>query len=167
MDTLLQTTVDFADFTGPLIGLPVSHVWKGYGSAIFLEFGALSEGRERRDGSLGNPKGEWTLMIEWSWRIEGKRLIWCGSWSDKDRWPRALERLKGATVASVQLFGRLPEIELTLSNRLHLLSMMTSEGNPEWSLRRQTSTGGVWLSVKSGRLTLEPGYKYPVIVAKA
>jgi hypothetical protein len=100
-------------------------------------------------------------MIEWSWRIEGKRLISCGSWSDEERRPRALARLKGATVASVKLFGRLPEIDLGLSNGLHVLSMMTSEGNPEWSLCRRTSTGNVWLSVESGRFKLEPGSKVP------
>jgi hypothetical protein len=152
-----RPAIDFDEFTASWIGLSVNHVWQGYGSAIFLEFGTLTEGRKRRNGSLGNPKGEWTLAIEWSWRIEGKRLIWCGSWSDEQRWPRALARLKGATAVSVRLFGRLPEIDLGLSNGLHLLSMTTSEGNPEWSLCRQTSAGSVWLSVKSGRLRLEPG----------
>ena len=31
----------------------------------------------RRDGSAGNPKGEMTLFIEWSWRIEESvDLVW-------------------------------------------------------------------------------------------
>jgi hypothetical protein len=102
-----------------------------------LEFGTLQEGRRRRDGSLGNPRGEWTLAIEWSWRIEGKRRIWCGSFSDRERWPKALEYLKGSTVVSVSLYGRLPEISLDLSNGLHLLSMMTAEGDPEWALTKR------------------------------
>jgi hypothetical protein len=75
-------------------------------------------------------------MIEWSWRIEGKRRIWCGSWSDGARWPRAFKRIEGARVVSVSLCGRLPEIELTLSNGLHVLSMMTAEGDPAWALTR-------------------------------
>jgi hypothetical protein len=65
-------------------------------------------------------------MIEWSWRVEGKRRIWCGTFSDGERWPRAFSRLEGANVASVTLYGRLPEIDLGLSNGLHLLSMMTA-----------------------------------------
>ena len=80
---------NFDSFAAPFIGLPVSHVWQGYGSAIFLEFGRTQTGR-RRDGSPGNPRGEWSLMIQWSWRIEGKRRIWCGSSSDRTRWPKHL-----------------------------------------------------------------------------
>jgi hypothetical protein len=128
----------FSDFTAVLPGLPVSLVWQGYGSAIFLEFGTLTANpRRRRDGSWRHPIGEWTLGIEWSWRIEGKRRIWCGSWSDKEKWPRFLAKLQGATVDSVSIFGRLPEISLDLSNGLHLLSMMTSEGDPSWWLTKR------------------------------
>jgi len=147
--------VDFDEFTAPLIGLPVSLIWRGYGSAIFLEFGPLNEGRKRRNGSIGNPKGEWTLMIEWGWRIEGKRRIWCGSWSDEERWPRALGCLQGKTITSLQLFDRIPEIDIGLSNGLHLLSMMTGEGDPQWGLGRRVPHGSTWLSVKSSRLVLK------------
>ena len=124
---------DFACFSSSLIGLPISHIWRGYGSAIFLEFGKLHP-RIRRNGSQGNPRGEWTLMIEWSWRIEGKRRVWCGSWSEEERWPGIFSKLEHAAVASVSLFGRLPEICLSLSNGLHVLSMMTAEGDPAWEL---------------------------------
>ncbi|WP_129219386.1 hypothetical protein [Lichenibacterium ramalinae] len=34
------------------IGMPVSHVWRGHGSALFIELGALAP-RTRRDGSRG------------------------------------------------------------------------------------------------------------------
>jgi hypothetical protein len=53
------------DFTARLIRLPVSHIWRGHGSALFLEFGLLQP-RTKRDGSLGFPEGEMSLMIEWS-----------------------------------------------------------------------------------------------------
>jgi len=69
-----------------LISMPVTHVWRGAGSALFLEFGALTQ-RMRRDGSAGNARGEVTLMIEWSWRIEAPDSILCGSWSDVLAWP--------------------------------------------------------------------------------
>ena len=71
----------FSEFTTPLLGLPVTHIWRGAGSAIFLEFGELHP-TTWRDGSTGNPKGEWAIMIEWSWRVEGRKSILCGSWSD-------------------------------------------------------------------------------------
>lgn len=159
MSTSSRSVPDFELFCKPLIGLPISHIWRGYGSAIFLEFG--TEPRTRRDGSPGNPLGEWTLMIEWSWRIEGKRLIWCGSWSDEERWPRAFNRLLGAKVEAVSLFGRLPKIDLKLTNGIHVVSMMTAEGDPEWGLINRKDNLSV--GVRLGRLVVEPSRKYPVV----
>lgn len=54
--------------------LPVSHVWRGHGSALFIELGELAPTR-RRDGSPGHSEGEIGLMVEWSWRIEDERSI--------------------------------------------------------------------------------------------
>jgi hypothetical protein len=142
---------EFELFSAPLIGLPISRVWQGFGSAIFLEFGRVQP-RRRPDGSPGSPHGEWTLMIEWSWRIEGKRRIWCGSWSDGARWPRAFRRIEGAKVVSVCLYGRLPEIELKCSNGLRVLSMMTAEGDPAWALTRNDERSAY---VRAGQLHLE------------
>src|SRR5580658_5239619 len=133
---------EYATFSAPVIGLPISRVWQGYGSAIFFEFGRIQPSR-RLDGSPGSPRGEWTLMIEWSWRIEGKRRIWCGSWSDGERWPRAFARLQNQAVSSISLIGRLPEIDLTLANGLHVVSMMTAEGNPAWSLMQRRDAASI------------------------
>jgi len=146
---------DFSEFSFPLVGLKVNHVWQGYGSAVFVEFGNLQEGRVRRDGSLGIPRGEWTLAIEGGWRIEGKRRIWCGSFSDRDRWPKALECLKASIVVSVSLYGRLPEIALDLSNGLHLLSMMTAEGDPEWALTKRVGEISTSICTVAGRLRID------------
>ena len=54
--------IDPAPFLVALRGEPVTHAWRGYGSAIFLEFGALRE-RPRRDGTPGSPEGDLGLMI--------------------------------------------------------------------------------------------------------
>lgn len=145
---------DFDVFTASLIELPVSRIWQGYGSAIFLEFGRLHSTR-MRDGQPGSPRGEWSLMIEWSWRIEGKRRIWCGSWSDGERWPRAFARLQNASVASVALVGRLHEIDLGLTNGLHLVSMMTAEGDPAWALIKRADGDSRSIAVRAGRLYFE------------
>jgi hypothetical protein len=145
---------DFGLFASPLIGLPVNRIWQGYGSAIFVEFGKLHS-TITREGRPGSPRGEWTLFIEWSWRIEGKRRIWCGSWSDGARWPRAFARLHGQPVTSIQLLGRLPEIYLGFGNGLHLASMMTAEGDPAWSLSRRQDYASVSVGVRAGRLILD------------
>jgi hypothetical protein len=145
---------NFEVFVGPLIGKPVTHIWQGYGSAIFVEFGVL-QSRKKRDGQPGSPRGEWTLMIEWSWRVEGKRRIWCGSWSDSERWLRAFSRLQSRTVASISLNGRLPEIDLGLDNGLHLLSMMTAEGDPAWALSKWQDGESISVRVAAGRLAFD------------
>jgi hypothetical protein len=144
----------FAEFANPLLGKQVSRIWQGYGSAIFVEFGRL-QSRTKRDGQPGSPRGEWTLMIQWSWRVEGKRRIWCGSWSDGERWPRAFARLQGTKVASISLQGRLPEIDLGLDNGLHLVSMMTAEGDPEWGLSKRVDGESTSVRVLAGRLVFD------------
>ncbi len=151
-----EQQVLFEAFALPLRGLPVSHAWQGHGSAIFLEFGAVAPSTwVRQDGSHGNPIGEMGLMIQWSWRIEGKRSILCGSWADGRRWLRALACLTKTSVASVALFGRLPEIDLTLSSGVHVVSFMTAHGDPEWTLFDRRGGGSRSLHARRGRLCVE------------
>jgi hypothetical protein len=145
----------FVEMTTGLVGIPVTHIWRGYGSAIFIELGELKPGRLLRNGTPGNPKGPFGLKIEWSWRIEGKRRIWCGSWSDEAGWPRAFRRLLGSTVSSISLFGRLPEIDMRLSNGLHIVSMMTAEGDPQWVLSERGKPGHAFM-IRAGRLQMQP-----------
>jgi hypothetical protein len=155
MNRVVISLAEFETFTRPLLGLPISHIWNGYGSAIFFEFGLLNPSfRRRRDGSHGNPTGEFTLMIEWSWRIEGKRRIWCGSWSDEERWGRMFLKLQNARVAAVSLTGRLPEIDIALDNGLHVVSFMTAEGDPEWGLLKRYGEETTSVGVAAGRLVL-------------
>lgn len=151
---LLPAEPTWASMTAHLVGLPVSHVWQGAGSALFLEFGALRP-RFRRDGSPRNPDGEMGLMVEWGWRIEGRRSILCGSDSDERTWPRAWALLRRAAVARVGLLGHLPEIELVLSNGARVLSFRTTSGDPDWTLfdRREPDTR--WVTVRRGVLIAE------------
>lgn len=137
-------------FFEALIGKEASHVWNGHGSAIFIEFGALTE-RAKRDGSKGHPDGELTLMIEWSWRIEKKHSILGGSWSSERRWPGFFKSIQGASVTSVEIFGHIPEISVSLSNGLRVVSFMTAESQPAWTLLTRNPFIG-HLSVERGRL---------------
>lgn len=145
---------DATPFIEALIGKRVSHVWRGYGSALFLEFGELVPGQILRNGKEGNPDGELTLMIEWSWRIENPRSILGGSWSSEGRWPGMFDKLLGANVSAVEFFGNIPEICICLSNGRRVASFSTVEGQPEWALlTRKPAIGS--LCVKGGRLCVE------------
>jgi hypothetical protein len=137
-------------FLSALHGKRVSHVWRGYGSALFLEFGELSRTR-RLNGKPGHPVGDLSLMVEWSWRIESKNSILGGSWSNERGWPRLFKRLVGSKVRSVELFGRIPEIALELSNGLRVVSFMTADGQPSWAVITHKPSNGS-LSVKRGKL---------------
>jgi hypothetical protein len=141
-------------FWEALKGKVVSHVWRGYGSAIFVEFGVLTP-TFKRDGEPGEPDGELTLMIEWSWRIERPKSILGGSWSSEQRWPSMFKRLIGSTVSEVETFGTLPEIAVSLSNGLRVVSLMTAEGQPSWAVIARSPALGS-LGVKRGKLHVEP-----------
>ena len=137
-------------FRTALLGLPVTHVWRGYGSALFVEFGTLHV-TEQHDGSPGKPTGDLTLMIEWSWRIEKPRSILGGSWSRERCWPGMFQKLLGGQVTDLQFIGHLNEIEVSLAHGLRIVSLMTAAGQPAWALIcRTVPQGTLW--VRQGRL---------------
>jgi hypothetical protein len=56
---------------------------------------------------------------------------------------------------SASLFGRLPEINLRLSNGLSVLSMTTQESDPDWTLFRRSDGESMAMYVRAGRLHLD------------
>jgi hypothetical protein len=141
-----------AHFANAARDMPVSHVWRGYGSALFIELGNLTP-RTRRDGSPGEAQGEIGLMIEWSWRIEEERSILCGSWSDEELWGPSFARLLGQHVVDLATFGRLLEVMLSLSGGLHISSFMTAEGDPAWTLFDRRGPATITMGCRSGVIT--------------
>ncbi len=125
------TEAAFIQLIQPLIGLPITKVWRGYGSAIFLELGTLQTSMEA--GKLME-NGEATIMIEWSWRVKKARSILFGSWSSDRKITSCLNKLTGASIEKLGVVGRLPELEIKLSNGLFVSSFMTAEGQPEWAI---------------------------------
>ena len=88
----------------------------------------------KRDGSVGNSRGDYTIMIEWSWRIESEYAILYGSWSDEEDWQKAFKSLIGCKIQDVSLFGRLPEVSISLTGGFYITSFMTAEGQPAWTI---------------------------------
>ena len=141
-------------FRGALIGLPLSHFWRGHGSAIFLEFGRLTP-RTRRTGVTGNPRGELSLMVEWSWRIENRTSILCGSWSDEHLWEPTFDLLRNRAVVDLAVVGRLPEVVVALAEDRYVSSFMTAEGDPSWALFDRRGDTLRTLSVRGGSLNID------------
>jgi hypothetical protein len=137
-------------------GLGVAHVWRGYGSALFVEFGALTPTtRMRKDGRPAAPSGEIGLMIEADWRIEQACTIVCGSGSDEELWGPAFASLIGKHVVNVATFGRLPEIFVSISDGFHVVSFSTLAGDPEWTLFDRRSTAPIAVHCRSGAIIKE------------
>ena len=134
-----------------LMDLPVSHVWTGYGAALFLEFGAISP-TTRRDGSPGQGKGVVGLGTEWGWRIETTAAILCGSDSDSGRWRTAFDRLMGRQVTGLDFLGQLPELELHLTGDLRLRTFTSAERQPQWSIFDRRTMPERWLHVEDGQI---------------
>ncbi len=147
-----DSRTEFDLFSKALRGLPLSHVWRGYGAALFLEFGTLRQ-HFLPDGAAGHPMGQMGLMIQCCWRIEGSRTILCGSSSDESKWARFFDMLLQGTVTDVSLFGRLPEIDVSLSNRMHVVSFSTTDGQPQWALFHRELCSSV--ASKNGALVIE------------
>lgn len=146
----------FHQFAASIIGLPISHVWRGYGSALFIELGKTTP-VARRNGSPGNPDGEVSLGIEWNWRIEDQTAIRCGSWSEEDLWEPAFDMLRDGHVARCELFGLLPEVMLTTDSGLRLLTFSTTDGQPQWHLVDHRNGPARWFTVRDGSLHLSDG----------
>ena len=138
------------------MGQPVSYLWRGYGSAVFIELGELTH-RTKRDGSAGHPEGQVSCGVEWSWRIEDDTRVLCGSCSEEELWEPSFNRLRGARVGGLKQFGALPEIELSTDEGLRVLTFSTTEGQPQWHLVDRRKNAAYWFSVRHGRLYLGDG----------
>lgn len=143
-------------FRNALIDQPLSYLWRGYGSAIVLEFGQLTPStRTRPDGTPQNPRGEFSLMIEWSWRIESTTSILCGSWSDERLWEPTFDLIRNRAVTDLSVVGRLPEVVVALTEDHFVSSFMTAEGDPNWALLDRRGDAIRTLHVREGRLQTE------------
>jgi len=134
--------------------MPISHVWFGHGSALFLELGALSEGTKRKDGSACNEQGEITVMVDFGWRVERQRSIVGGSGDSRRLWASVSKKLLGTSILSAQVVGRIPELQLQLSNGLWLVTFSRYEGQPTWAVLFKALGLGA-LCVKGGRLHVD------------
>ncbi|HST58705.1 MAG TPA: hypothetical protein VLK84_08460 [Longimicrobium sp.] len=149
----------FHDLTRPLVGLPVSHTWRGAGSAIFLELGFLTdETWMSRRGERTMTRGQVTLMLEWSWRVETPRTIRFGSWSSERRITHGVQSLQGHVVTDVAVTGRIPELVVTLDRGRWVHTFMTAEGEPAWYIRLPDDS---WLKVLRGRMTRQVPWDGP------
>jgi hypothetical protein len=148
----------FHQIAHALKGARISHVWRGYGSALFVECGRLSESQvSRKDGSSGNPKGQWSIGLECDWRIEAESCVVCGSHDEKATWAKTLASLVDDDIASVEMFGDVAELRVTLHSGKKLLTFALDHSGPEWSLTDNGQEPAVWVYWSDGSLRTDDG----------
>ena len=115
------------------VNLPVSDTWRGYGTAIFLELGNLRR-HTNPEKYQSKGQGDITVMIEWSWRIEGQRSIIVGSFDTNKIMDNKIKTIIDRKVEKIAVIGKLPELYIQLSGNRWLHSFATEAGQPQWGV---------------------------------
>ena len=143
---------DFLKLASDLADLSVSHVWDGYDGTVFLECGSLTESI-RDDGAVGNPKGEISIGIEWSWSFSRDDMIKCSSQDKEGFWIPILKQIVGQKIAELNLVGIPAEIELSFENGGRLTSIAVREGEPDWMIIDNRFENAPGFEIKDGKLS--------------
>jgi hypothetical protein len=148
-------TIDEANcILAQLTDMPVSAVWKGYGTTIFLELGNLSLEDQRR-----GPKGEVTIYVSWDWRVEkGNRVVF-GSSNSSPKMADGIATLVGLTLNGAKIQGRVPELLIEFSNEARLQSAAMCTNTSEWEV---SLPGNIWISCVDGIVYAGDGSGMPI-----
>jgi len=103
----------------------------------------MQTGLTRKDGSIGNAIGEFTIHIDPNWRIEGKRSILCGSDETNRSIENALRKLIDSPISGISTIGRLLELEIVLAERV-LTTFSAWKGQPNWSINHWASASAAY-----------------------
>lgn len=137
-----------------LTGKTISHVWCGAYSALYLELGALSEGRAYGNGAAGNLCGEITLYAGFDWRFTGPWTTFASDELSTGRRQVVISSLLNATVSSAQLSGSRVELVIVASNGVRLSTLSPNPLEPNWSLSFNAQNPG-HLYIQNGILRVD------------
>lgn len=154
----MDATEAFQHLSKVLQGSRVSHVWRGYGSALFVECGPLSDSQViRKDGTAGNPRGRWTIDLACDWRVESESFVMLGS-HDEDRiWSAEIGSLVDDEIAGVEIVGQVPELCVKLSSGKRLRTFALDQSGPQWALSDNAHQPALWVYWSDGSLRTGDG----------
>lgn len=94
------------DFLSPIYSLPISRVWRGHANIIFVELGALNDG-----------KGEYTLWISTSfWKIDTDSTSFDGNEEPYEAIDKQLSTIEGLKIKSVEFNQNDKSVAVTFDN---------------------------------------------------
>lgn len=130
-----------------LIGQRLSHVWKGYGAAIFLELGDLQpRGR--------NPCGAYSIHLDGDWRIESSKQVVAGSSNSNHCIEDAIKQLQGLEISDIILTDPPIELCIVFGDGKKLRTMSALSGDPQWAVKLAEAQ---YLKARDGALTIDDG----------
>lgn len=150
----------FTNWNGAIVGQSVSHAWQGYAGVLFFEFGKLSPAEYTlRDGSPGQPSGEFTLttmdsFAAWKLLLHGKQITTTTSDALFRHSARHIKRLIGRRLQTFAIDATSQSTRLTFSSGLVLITKTFGEllhRSPHWLLRLPNSSPDAWPPVILGR----------------
>jgi hypothetical protein len=149
----------FDKLVQPLIGLEVTRVWRGFGTALFIELGKLSKKSYRLKNGKWNSflVGQYSIFIGWDWRVEHSKSIYFGSDSTEKCISKRYSQLNGKFVTAVYYEGRLPELVVELSDRLWIHSFQipsTSDTQPTWYIDLRSKKPRQFIRSHLGKLRI-------------
>ena len=138
----VASDVSYRKCHSPVVGQPVTQIWEGYATRLFISFGQLTPSDyTRRDRSPGRPHGTFELtnmsnLSGWKVILNGRELA---SWeSPERRRERALRRLEGKRLLSLEIEAVSHATVLRFSKGLIIVTKNLAgsrEQTPHWSLR--------------------------------
>jgi hypothetical protein len=131
-DSRIITHALFQQITEPLLNLEMRQPRPGVANTLLADFGSLSP--VRYVTPKPRKRGQASILIEPSWRIETRKKILVGSDSDEPRVKRILKQLENARITEVRVEGDLPELVLEFEDKWILRSFGAMETRPHWAL---------------------------------
>ena len=137
----LTERLDSVGFDKDLSGLTdmkVSHVWLGYGDALFLECDRLKKEKQalsKKDGTFKTLLvGQVTFMLSCAWRVENRYTVAYGIDSGQRMLSHRTKKMVGSSIESVKTTGRIPELTIALQNGQVIRTFQSFKGPPQWSI---------------------------------
>ncbi|MFD2262977.1 hypothetical protein ACFSM5_08770 [Lacibacterium aquatile] len=143
-----------------LIQMPLNHVWRGHGSALFLEFGLL-EPVLLRNGKQGHPRGEMSVHPGTDWRFEQAGRVVCAAYGNEDHWHKTWASLIGQRLVAIDIGNSIPDLTLSFENGTRLRSFVLTEEPPAWTLTDHRQKPELWISWRQGALFADDGKTPP------
>lgn len=150
--------MDAATLLSQVNGLPISHAWRGYGSALFLELGKLTQTTQlRRDGSQRNPTGQVSVCLYEGWLISADQKPIYTAEVDESLSTDLLAFCVSRSVEKIEVATDRSELRMMLSGQMEIEACSRGDRSADWAIAFQCTVPPQWLYLKQGEVRMDDG----------